>query len=176
MRQFVGIDQSYTSCGVVILNEDSNIAFFGTFRAEGDDVYEKARNITSRVRTTIETFNNIQTVAVEGLAFSKFGNATRDLAGLQFVLINELRFRCNHNVKIVPPNSLKKFATGSGKAKKQEMVDFLPQPVIELFAQEKYKKSNGLYDLADAYWIAKYILDESLKDVSHQPAQRKSNS
>lgn len=168
MKRFIGIDQSYTSCGVVVLNEDGSVHSFDTIKTVGEDIFLRARQVAQELETIVNQQHNLQTIGIEGLAFSKFGNATRDLAGLQFVIMNTLRHELGQEVKIVSPNSLKKFATGSGKAKKQEMVDFLPEHVIDLFKQE-YKKSNGLYDVADAYWIAKYVLDES-----HQPATSKS--
>lgn len=155
------------------MNEDGSVHFFDTIKTVGEDIFLRARQVAQELETIVNQQHNLQTIGIEGLAFSKFGNATRDLAGLQFVIMNTLRHELGQDVKIVSPNALKKFATGSGKAKKQEMVDFLPQHVLDLFKQQ-YKKSNGLYDVADAYWIAKYVLDESLKDENHQPAPSKS--
>ena len=57
---------------------------------------------------------------------------------------------------IVPPTTLKKFATGSGKADKNEMIAALPVDVREHFNAQGYKKTTGLTDVADAYWLSTY--------------------
>lgn len=168
----MGVDQSYTSSGIVILDEQSNIILFETKKTVGDDMFARSWEIASHLQAIARHFN-VQTIGLEGLAFAKFGNATRDLAGLQYAIINNLRFISMRDVKIISPNALKKYATGKGNVKKQEMVDFLPDNVLNSF-QALYKKSTGLYDVADAYWIAKYVLEQRTKEENNQIASRKS--
>ncbi len=88
------------------------------------------------------------------------GNATRDLAGLQFSIINKIKFILEKDITIVAPPTLKKSATGSGKASKEEMIEALPKEVLELFTKDKnWKKSRGLTDVTDAYFLARYLID-----------------
>jgi Holliday junction resolvasome RuvABC endonuclease subunit len=88
------------------------------------------------------------------------GNATRDLAGLQFVIINKLRFKGTYSVDIIAPNAVKKLATGNGKAKKQELYEALPESTQKAFDELGVKKTTGRYDLTDAYWIAMAIKEK----------------
>ena len=54
----------------------------------------------------------------------------------------------------MPPNTVKKVATGKGKADKQELYEALPLKPQALFSEKMgLKKTTGLYDLTDAYWI-----------------------
>jgi Holliday junction resolvasome RuvABC endonuclease subunit len=96
-------------------------------------------------------------IALEGLAFGMTGNATRDLAGLQFSIITVARYIDLINIEIVTPLSVKKFATDNGKAKKEDMIAALPILVGDMFRERGFKKTTGLADLADAYFIAKFI-------------------
>ncbi len=99
--------------------------------------------------------HNPDIIAIEGLAFGMRGNVTRDLGGLQFVIIAHLQEVKGKSIEILAPTTVKKFATGSGRAKKEEMIDSLPNDVHERFVGLGVKKTTGLGDLADAYWIAK---------------------
>lgn len=92
------------------------------------------------------------------------GNATRDLAGLQFSIITKINFILKRDITIVAPPTLKKSATGTGKASKEEMIDALPKDILEVFTKEKnWKKSRGLTDVTDAYFLARYLIDKDEK-------------
>lgn len=160
-RYFLGIDQSFTSCGICILDENQGIIAHETINtsdADGD-MFDRDLKIIDRIEEIIMLHRPIR-LGLEGLAFSKFGNATRDLAGLQHAIITHLRFRKPYHCKgleIVSPNLLKKYATGVGSADKNKMYDHLPDSAKDVF--KTYKKTKGRSDVVDAYWIARYILD-----------------
>lgn len=157
-KLFLGIDQSFTSTGICVVDEDLNIAHHETINtsdADGD-IYERCLKVIDRIEEVTMIYAPIR-LGLEGLAFSKFGNATRDLAGLQFAIITHLRFRKSNRCKdmqIVSPNLLKKFATGSGSADKDKMYEAVPEAAKETF--KGYKKTKGRSDVVDAYWLACY--------------------
>lgn len=171
MRYFLGIDQSFTSTGVVVINDSGAMIKSATIKTPKDlDIFERAWQVANTISTDYINAYTPEMIGLEGLAFSKFGDATRDLAGLQFTLVNHLRhihsydevddeLVPNTHVIVVSPNELKKFATTKGNAKKQQMVDCLPKYVLESFKKQNYKKTTGLYDVTDAYWIARYVLE-----------------
>ena len=167
MRKVLGIDQSFTSAGYVVLDESGEVVDFGTIRSVGEkngvvndgDIFDRSIKITDSM-LAIAHKHNVALVGLEGLAFSKFGNATRDLAGLQFVLITQLKkSKFGSNMEIISPNLVKKYATGKGNAEKVDMAAAMPQKFLDDIAERNFKKTTGLYDIADAYWIAKYTLD-----------------
>jgi Holliday junction resolvasome RuvABC endonuclease subunit len=165
---YLGIDQSFTSCGVVVLNEKQKVIEATTIKTSKDDndIFDRAWFIAESISSNFINKYAPEIVGLEGLAFSKFGDATRDLAGLQFTLVNYIRHMHTYdsdNLLIVSPNELKKFATTKGNAKKEQMVDSLPKNVLESFQKQNYKKTTGLYDVTDAYWIARYTIEVSTK-------------
>lgn len=150
----LGIDQSYNSSGIIVL-EDDNIIYSECFKSNKNfDRFGQAYEIATHIGDLVE-IHKPDIVAIEGLAFGMRGNVTRDLGGLQFVIVAHLQEVKKQSVKIVAPLTVKKMATGSGKAKKSEMIDALPQYALDNFLTLGVKKTTGLSDLSDAFWIAK---------------------
>lgn len=157
MSNTLGIDQSYTSCGYCVQDSGHNVLDFGTFRsAAAMDVYDRATYVANFVADkAIE--HKVDRVNIEGLAFGIRGDATRDLAGLLFTIVTTLRRRApSVQIAVIAPTSLKKFATGAGKSDKTAMISAVPQEILDKFTEAKFKKTTGLADLCDAYWLAKY--------------------
>ncbi len=117
-----------------------------------DDVFYRARMISAELITLIDHYR-VQTIIMEGLSFGSKGNATRDLA----ILMGTIQARLKGFPVIVPPPTLKKFATGNGKANKEEMVQAIETHDAELFEKlMNIPKTKGREDIADAYWLANY--------------------
>ena len=153
---FLGLDQSYNSFGYVMLDAQLNMVDFGTIKTKktDGDHFDRCNIIATKINEYAK-MHNPTAIAIEGLAFGIRGDATRDLAGLQFVIMT--LFRNNgFNPSIIPPLTLKKFATGNGKADKVAMANALPPEVLLSFQNKNYKKTTGLYDLSDAYFLAKH--------------------
>lgn len=171
----VGIDFSYTSTGIFIGNTRSGKIQHTRITSEPDDnrpldkiqrAAEIAKECVILIRNFLEGYGvtvdneNIH-VYIEGLAFGNaFGNATRDLAGLQYMIINYLIEEDFYpeNFKLVAPTALKKFATGNGKADKKMMLESVSilQPTLKETIEKCYKVSQGRYDVVDAYWLFQY--------------------
>ena len=148
----MGVDQSYKSCAIVIL-KGGELIEAKIFSSDGEeDIFKRARQIAADIMEVVNKYHPNIEVGIEGLAFGMRGDATRDLAGLLFTIVNQLQEIVDP--VIISPRSVKKIA-GDGSSAKQDMVDNLP-PVIRTHFMEVMgrKKSTGLYDLTDAYWIA----------------------
>lgn len=156
--KILGIDQSYTSTGYCIIDEFENVLDFGTIKTSQNDgdIFKRARFITDSLKK-IANDNNVDFVGLEGLAFGGFGNATRDLAGLQFLIVDAFG---SSYIKIYAPTSVKKLAVGKkkGKIQKQDLFDSLPEKIKNDFLSSGLKKTKGLYDVVDSYWISIYTL------------------
>lgn len=152
----LGIDQSFTKCAYVLM-ENGVMTSFGIITSDKkEDIFKRAWTITQELMLFCLN-RRIDEIHIEGLAFGMRGNATRDLAGLQFTITCALRFISDiDNLKILSPTTIKKFATGSGKADKNMMVAALPEVIRKTFEIRGFLPKKGLDDLADAYWIANY--------------------
>jgi len=159
----MGIDQSFTSCGVVILDESGEVVVAQIIKSDKRmSDFQRSWTIFNEISKLSHRYS-IKNVAIEGLAFGKFGNATRSLAILQGVLVTNLLYlkrveeRENNieRVEIVTPSCLKKFATGKGKATKKDMIAHVPQELVASWKRDWSSKSVD--DLADAYFLAKYF-------------------
>ena len=159
MKKVLGFDQSYTSSGFVVTLEDGSVVEFGTFKTDKTlDVYDRARQVAEFVVNKV-TFHSITHINIEGLAFGIRGDATRDLAGLLFVVLTSLRnARLDTKCTIVAPTSLKKFATGSGKSDKAAMIAAVPEWFLTAIKDAGYKKTTGMADIVDAYWLSLFKL------------------
>jgi len=156
MDTYLGIDQSYKKCALVFLKEDGT---FSTEMFEADtsnDRYDQAHQLATQINIACMAHEPTH-ICIEGLSFGSVGNVTRDLAGLLFVIMTHLRHRATYadKITIVPAKTLKKFAV-HGNAKKMEMFEALPVEVQEKLKETGYKKTTGLMDLTDAYYLAKY--------------------
>jgi hypothetical protein len=167
----LSVDQSYTSSGWCVFNNEEleDFGIIGTEITDGDMVV-RARIITDKLKEIANTYN-IDMVGIEGLAFGSVGNATRDLAGLQFLIIDSFR---PIPVNIVAPTAVKSLAligrpktaaiivNGKKKKnnKKKELFDALPEEIQKKFKEKGLKITKGLYDVTDSYWIGKYTLNK----------------
>lgn len=155
----LGIDQSLSCTGLVILDDSNdipNMVYHGVIKTSKKDgsIFERFNIISNRILKLIRVYN-IDTINIEGLAFGRIpGNASRDLAGLQGVIISNILEVYNKESIIIAPKAVKKFATGSGNAKKEDMIEAVPEIHRSQFIESGFKKSTGIFDLADAYHIA----------------------
>lgn len=162
---FVGIDQSYTGFGLIIINAQTgeHHAHLGKFDLA------KYPHQQARLRA-IENWllDNLQGWLVDGIAMegynagAKFG---REMSGELGATVKRALYERHAQQllpTVIPPTSLKKFATGSGTAKKAEML----LGVYKRWGAE-FKDDN----LADAYVLAKIaecIADPSLDRTKFQ--------
>lgn len=161
---YIGIDQSFTGCGVVVIDNNGKVVDFSLTKTKKDqypDMFDRATVVVDNVLSMVSKYPN-SFVALEGLAFGSVGNATRDLAGLQFVLVTSLRTKLQKPEQIYTPTTVKSRAVGrSKKVTKGDMINALDDDIVKLFKDAGFLKTTGLGDLADAYWIAQLCLDKN---------------
>ena len=155
----LSLDQSFTNSGVIIFRGE-RIMHFECIKSNPEEtIPERISFITKRVLFLYKQYK-CSAIVCEGLAFGSFGKSTRDLAGL----LSSLEVKFYESIKLkeitkLAPTSIKKFATGSGKSNKRQMMDALPKDIYDEFYQAGYKRSSGLADLADAFFIGKMYME-----------------
>lgn len=154
-RTVLGVDQSLTSTAMVVggNGEVDHIDVFLTKPDKTDDLadYKRCKAISDKVLSVANHFM-VDMVYIEGLSFNAPGSSNRQLAGLLYTIVINL-LEAGFEVQVVAPTSLKKHAVGKGNAKKDQMIEALPDFMKD--ALEGYpKKSRD--DIADAYWLSQY--------------------
>ncbi len=148
----IGIDQSFSKTGIVVVDGDDILHFETLTTSKSDDNYTRAAAIAADI-VSIATRYGCTVANIEGIAFGSRGNVTRDLAGLQYVIVTQLR-AVGIDVHVIAPPTLKKSATGNGRCDKAGMISAVPTDVLNEFQKAGYKKTTGLADLADAFHLA----------------------
>ncbi len=161
--KLLAIDQSI-SCTAWIIFEGPwhDMTSFGCIKTEKDTepfgLYRRSDYISNKLKFLAKQTDKM---VREGLGFGgSNSNASRDLA----YLVGAIESKCGvfHEVA---PTRVKKFATGSGKSDKSEMISSLPEHIIKRFKEAGYKKTTGLADLADAYWIGQWYINTDQTEV-----------
>ncbi|GJF06710.1 hypothetical protein [Pseudonocardia sp. D17] len=115
----LGIDTSLTSTGMAWIGPDG-VPQPHTSATKSDGkagTSRKLARLRHQVGAVMEVAARADLVLIEGLSFGSRGSATRDLAGLWWLIVDELS-ALDVPVAVVVPAVLKKWATGKGNADK----------------------------------------------------------
>ena len=147
----IGLDLSLTSTGVSVYSISENTIITESIKTSNKNSYmQRYRIILDRI-TEIDHFIVPAAIYfIEGYSFGSFGKSSSmsnliELGGIiKYDLTNRERFYID-----VPPTVLKKFVTGKGNAKKED---------IKLALYKKYHKEFKNSDEADAYALTMFGL------------------
>lgn len=159
----IGIDQSFTNNAFCVFNNLGELIDFDVIKSkkvsEDTSYEERILEITEALFERLERYN-IRHISLEGLAMARNSVTARPLAGLFYYLCIEFKKR-GIPYSVISPTTVKKFAI-KGNAKKEEMYAVIPENIKEKFLEKGFKKTTGLFDLTDAYFIGKYTLRHEL--------------
>lgn len=150
-KKVLSLDQSLSCSGFTIYTENS-LESFGAIRRP-KEITETVQQLIFMINQIVKLLddNKVELVVLEGLSLGINSGSTRGLAALYYNILSEC-YKRNIDYIVVPPTKVKKTA-GSGTLGKQGMIDALPKEFLELVLSAGYKKSTGLADIADSYWI-----------------------
>lgn len=114
--RFVGIDPS-TKTGLVILEDNKVHTAIEVTSKEKRDPHR----FMDIAKTVMKYITDHDVICIEGFSYSSRGAAVSVQYGIGWILRSEL-IKAGLNYYDVPPSSVKKFATGRGNVKKDEMV------------------------------------------------------
>lgn len=144
---YLGVDLSLTGTGVCVIDDTYLIKYENVIKTSSKDNIEKRfLEILTELNRLKDRFE-IENVCIEGLSFGSKGQSMLELAGLHYVLRLSL-FNCKSNYKVVPPTTLKKFVTGKGNVKKEQML---------LQVYKKFGVEFNDNNICDAYCLARYF-------------------
>lgn len=116
----IGLDLSLTGTGFCCLGGEPvlhTIKSTGTTKDTVTQRDDRLQSLTDRILRTANCYPTADLVVIEGPAFSRQGGANWDRAGLWWRIIHHLHDH-GHQVAVVGPTVLKKWATGKGTADK----------------------------------------------------------
>lgn len=148
-RAWVGLDQSYSGFGIVIITPFETKPLLWKFPPTGSDgmrlgdIYVSLTTLFTRF---LDSYDEIH-IAMEGYANGRTFNREKmgELGGI-VKMAHATVF--GSDPTIVPPTSLKKFVTGKGTASKDDMVKAV---------QTKWSPDVKNNNIADAYGLAEYM-------------------
>ena len=156
---YLGLDLSLTSTGLVVMDASCEVHLslvIGTKKGSDDwidDAFNRSLHIAKEIVRNAPS--DCSCIIIESPSLGSKGSATRTLPLLLGVVLDRLKIAFpNIQPIMVPPMTLKKFATGNGKADKDLMVEAIEPTYKEYLLS--VPKSKGRYDLADAYHLSKY--------------------
>ena len=142
---FVGLDLSLTSSGVITYSPEDGIIVNKIIVTKLPKTMEERFEIILDELSFISTIENRQGVYIEGLSHGSVSSKKAELAAAHYIVRYQL-YQQKIPFKVIPPNSLKKFATGKGRVKKNLML---------LHCYKKFGEEFESDDLCDAYLLAR---------------------
>lgn len=114
----LGIDPSLTSTGLAWIGPDGGPQLHtSATKAAGKGTDRKLARLWRQVHAVMDVAARADLVLIEAPSFGSHGSATRDLAGLWWLIVAELR-AAEVALGVVAPAALKRWATGRGNADK----------------------------------------------------------
>jgi len=155
---YIGIDASYSSTGLIHLDENAEIKKqkILKFNKKETDTEDRLIKVKEDLIFPIMTLNSVQKIKVclEGPSYNSQGQRILQMGALNFFIRYWFRV-LKIDYRVVEPNTLKKFVTGKGNCKKD---------LILLKVFKKWGVEFDVNDLADAYGLARMILEEDINE------------
>lgn len=150
---FIGIDQSYSGFGLVMLDDESHDIKLWKFKNLGsesgrlNDIYDTLLFCFNSCREDYEAVH----MAMEGYAHGSVFN--REKLGELGGIVKLAWYKASGNDPvIVAPTVLKKYVTGKGTASKKEMIAAV---------NSKWNTDIKDNNIADAFGLAHYLKDNT---------------
>ena len=115
--RYVGIDPS-TKCGLVILNQNGEVEVQKEITSKVKMDPHRFMDLASQVRGYV---NELDVICIEGFSYGSKGRGVSTQYGIGWSIREEL-IRNGYEYIDIAPSGVKKFASGKGNTKKDELV------------------------------------------------------
>ena len=141
-----GLDVSLTSTGIATLGGTLTVPTKGK---RADSIAERRHRLRHITDTVLTEIGHVDLAVIEGPSHHSVGGSVWDRGGLWWLIVDALTAR-DIPVAVMPPQSRAKYATGSGGARKEAVMDA---------AQRRYGALCATDDEADALILRAAGLD-----------------
>jgi len=152
---FVGVDPSLTGNAIVIIDNKGKVhdkKLVSTHKECYICPEQRVLDVFNEVKY-IGNVLHLEAIYIEGLSYMSVSPTLFERCGLLYLIITYL-FEKDIPYKIIPPTSLKKFATTNGHADKKMMMRV---------AKCRWDVDFGDDNLCDAYCLARMAMEEYSK-------------
>ena len=162
---YAGNSFSFSECEFVVMTDAKPLFLPNNIKFAP---HPKWRNEIERFSNIASTFHNAieeiepEYIGIEGYSMGSRGmvfNIGENTGILKYMLYQNL-----YSFETIAPTKVKKFATGSGRADKVKMCEAFTQEtgidLGELIFNKPNRVTSPISDIADSYWIAKFIFDK----------------
>lgn len=167
----LGIDPSLTATATCLLGDPVGVVVeVSRTKPNGASAVTKLDRMHYQAAFAAEYAASADLVLIEAPSFGSKGSATRDLAGLWWLMFAEL-MRYPAPVGVVTPSALKKWVTGSGNADKFRVGQHIAKrwPAVDLRSDDQADAlglaSMGLHHAGELPWTATAFQVEALGKV-----------
>jgi Holliday junction resolvasome RuvABC endonuclease subunit len=151
-KHFVGIDPSLAGNAVVIINDKGEIEHTQLICTDKECYINGEQRVTDIFDQLgyIDEVARLESVYIEGLAYSSNSTTLFERCGLLYLILNKL-LNSETNYAVIPPTFLKKWHTTDGHADKDMMM---------CVAKCKYGIDFQDDNICDAYCLAMLALED----------------
>lgn len=152
MNYYIGIDLSLTNTGIIVLNSEGHLVDQHSIKpkSKGD---ERLVEIKTQLHYYLSKYDEPFSICIEGYSYGSKNRGLPFQIGELGGVIKSSLFEKGLQYKLVPPTTMKKFITGKGNAKKEE---------IQSSIKQKWGIEFTDNNLADAYGLARVCLGEGV--------------
>lgn len=142
MIYYFGIDASLTSPGFCVAGDNDPYIKSSSHQSKFKGM-KRVEEIVEHLKIGYLTSLNLNKILIEGYSFGSKGGMVMDRAELVGI-IKYILLHLGHELIIIPPTTLKQFATGKGNSDKTAMV---------LQAYKEFGLEFKCNDECDAFWL-----------------------
>lgn len=161
----MGIDPSLSSSGICLLSQRGTVIHATSLTHSLEDP-ERLRYIHDSLISLMTSYSPTHIVYERQVPQMRYAYSSgsiiplAELAGiLKLAILRYKSTASDLNVYRIPPEDIKKYATGNSKAEKEDMIRAVPQRSINKI--NSIVLQDSVNDVADAYHAARMILDLS---------------
>ena len=154
--KYIGIDPS-TKTGLVVLDEDGTVLVEKEITSKVKEDPQRFMDISEQV---IKSVGINELICIEGFSYDSRGRGVSTQYGIGWIIRSDL-LRSGSQYIEVSPGGLKKFASGKGNTKKDELA-------VHIYKKWGFESKSD--DIRDAYVLARMAmaLDDKLDLTAYQ--------
>jgi len=158
------------SCLEYLVEDDNLTIYFHWLKSSFDSSYEKIKILSDLF---IPFIKKSDFIGMEDYSFNSVGKVFGIAENSGYLKM--LLFNSNKSFELFSPKTIKKFATGNGNARKEDMIlEFEKQTKKDIYSllsiKDRTSLNSPITDIVDSFFVAKLLISEINKQNSFTPS------